>query len=327
MTENIQEEIEDKIIDCINSGVAGRLIVFKPDKKGFEDYLAVEKRGKYTEEEIYFQINSFVGPAENDDFVKDFPQDNFKKGKSFFLLFVYFNEATQKLGDYVWLIPSSQFRDIAEVVNGAPSGLRFGKKLLRFKASLNFKSKNQYSKFLVKTEELGGFILDALEEGGRFVFKEKDFGEERAINLESLKEFLCEARKSTYASNASPVDNPRLLSSTQLEFQKGDYFYRDVYFSGDKNFIGQEIVYQDSKPIWGMNYFGDQIPRLETNFLKESLFKLAEKCRFGGTCEYEKREYKYKDQGQGSLEEFSGKEEIFVEGKNIYKLNYQGGLV
>ena len=65
MTENIQEEVEDKIIDCINSGAGGRLIVFKPEKKGFEDYLAVERRGEYKEEEMYFQINSFVGPGEN----------------------------------------------------------------------------------------------------------------------------------------------------------------------------------------------------------------------------------------------------------------------
>jgi hypothetical protein len=49
MAENIQEEIEDKLIDCINSGVAGRLIIFKPEKKGQEDYLAIERRGKYEE--------------------------------------------------------------------------------------------------------------------------------------------------------------------------------------------------------------------------------------------------------------------------------------
>jgi hypothetical protein len=142
-----------------------------------------------------------------------------------------------------------------------------------------------------------------------------------------LKEFLCDARQNTYAADATRVDNPRLLGSVQLEFQKGVYAYRDVYFDGNKRFVGQEIVYQDLKPIWGMNYIGSQIGKLETTFLKESLFKLAEKCRFGGTCEYKKREYKYTDRGQGSLEEFAGQEEIFLEDKSIYKLNYQGGLI
>ena len=76
-----------------------------------------------------------------------------------------------------------------------------------------------------------------------------------------------------------------------------------------------------------MNYIGNQIGRLETVFLKESLFKLAEKCRLGGVCEYEKRELKYQDHGQGTLEDFFGKEEISLENKNIYKLEYRGGTI
>ena len=86
-------------------------------------------------------------------------------------------------------------------------------------------------------------------------------------------------------------------------------------------------MYQDSNPVWGMNYIGSAIGKLETAFLKESLFRLVGKCRLGGICEYEKREFKYQDRGQGGPEEFSGQEEIFVQGKSIYKLNYQGGLI
>jgi hypothetical protein len=173
--------------------------------------------------------------------------------------------------------------------------------------------------------------LNSFRKNGSFIFEEGleggPFEEKKSVNLENLREFLTAARQNTYAASATPVDNPRLFGSTQLEFQKGDYFYRDIYFSGDKKFIGQEIVYEDSKLIWGMNYIGGQIGKLETSFLKESLMKLARTCRLGGTCEYEKREYKYQDQGQGNLEEFSGQEQIFVDDKNIYKLNYQGGLI
>jgi len=320
--ENIQEEIENNIIDCINSGVAGRLIIFKPEKSNLGADLAVERRAKYKEKGIYFQINSFIAPAEAKNFVKDFLQESFKTDKSFYLLFVYYNDITQKISDYIWLVPSTQFEDIADVIKNSDK-----KNLLRFETPLDKKQKSKYSKFVINTKELGKIILNALEKGGKFNFREGDFEEKKPINLEGLKEFLCNARKNTYASDAAPIDNPRLLTSTQLEFQKGDYFYRDVYFLGDKKFIGQEIIYLDSKPIWGMNYIGDAIGKLETNFLKESLFKLAEKCRLGGDCKYTKRELKYQDKGQGDLEEFSGNEEIFLEGKNIYKLNYQGGLI
>lgn len=324
MTENIQEEVENKIIDCINSGITGRLIIFKPEKIGQEDYLAVERRGKYKEEGIYLQINILVGPSEADNFVKDFSQESFNPAKNFYLLFVYFDEVRQKISDYIWLIPSTRFGDAAKVVKSA-AGL--GKGSLRFEASLDPAKKNQYSKFLVEAKGLGKIILNALEKGRGVDFKKIDWDEKRKVNLENLKNFLCEARRNTYAVDASPIDNPRLLASKQLEFQKGDYFYRDVFFSGDKRFIGQEIVYQDLKPVWGMSYIGSQIGKLETVFLRESLFKLAEKCRLGLICDYEKREFKYRDRGQGSLEEFSGEEGIFSAGRKIYKLNYQGGLI
>jgi len=326
MVKNIQEEIEDKVIDCINSGVAGRLIIFKPEKNSFGADLVVERRGKYKEKKIYFQVNSFVGSAKEGSFVKDFLQDNFKADANFYLLFVHFDEVRQKISDYIWLMPSLQFRDIAEVIKSQD-----GKNLLRFEASLNFNDKNKYSEFMVKKEYLGTLILDALEKGGEIDFKEvpgrNSLSGESTISLQGLKEFLCNARSSTYAAGAVPIDNPRLLSSKQLEFQKGDYFYRDIFFNGNKKFIGQEIVYLNSKPAWGMNYIGSQIGKIETNFLKESLLKLSEKCRLGGVCEYEKREFKYHDRGQGGLEEFFGEEGISLEGKNIYKLNYQGGIL
>mgnify|MGYP001564112027 CR=1 FL=1 len=326
MSENIKEQIEDKVIDCINSAVAGRLIIFKPEKSNLGADLAVERRGKYKEKEIYFQINDLIVPAENKNFVKDFQQKNFKADKSFYLLFAYFDEIKQEINDYIWLIPSLEFRDIAEVVK-----MPDNEKLLRFESSADIKLKNKYSKFLIKKQDLGKTILGAMEKGGKFVFKEgpggHPFSEKDIVNLENLKEFLSEARANTYAANATSADNPRLLASIQLEFQKGDYYYRDIFFSGDKKYIGQEIIYFGLKPVWGMNYIGSSLGKREISFLKESLLKLSEKCRMGGVCEYEKREFKYHDQGQGNLEEFSGKEEIFSEGKNIYKLNYNGGII
>ncbi len=326
MTENIQEKIEDKIIDCINLTAGGRLVIFKPEKKGFEDYLAVGKKGNYKEKEIYFEIISLAGQVRlkghPSNFVKDFIKDDFQPSQNFYLLFVFFNEITQKISDNIWLVPSLYFRDAAEVVKSQE-----GENILRFQAPTDIKNKNEYSKFIVDAKELGKLILDALERGGEFEFKEAEYGRQGAVNLDSLKEFLCEARRSTYAAGAPSIDNPRLLASKQLEFQKRDYFYRDIYFTGDKKIIGQEIVYQNSNPVWGMSYIGDAIGKLKTNFLKESLLRLSERCRFGEVCKYKKRELEYQDNGHGSLEEFFGKEKIFLEGKNIYKLDYQGGLL
>ena len=318
--ENIQEEIENKIIDQITIGASGRLITFKPEKSKRGADLVIERRGKYKEKGFSFKVTSFI-EKKGGEFAKDFLQDDFKADENFYLLFVYFDEIKQKINDYVWLIPSLYFRDSADfMVSGD------GKKILRFKASLDVKNRDKYSKYLINIKELGKLLIDAFE-AGKFHFKETGFEEKETINLEGLKEFISEARANTYASNASFTDNPRLLASLQLEFQKADYFYRDIYFSAKKKFIGQEIVYKNNKPIWGMNYIGGAVDKNTEKFLKDSLLRLSRKCRFGESCEFEKKEYKYQDTGQGNLEEFSGQEYIFLEGKNIYKLTYHGGLL
>jgi hypothetical protein len=321
-TSNIEEKIEDKVIDWIALGAGGRLIVSKPNKSIFGEDLLIEKRGDYKGEDIFIKVCSLIGPVDSEKITKDFLQDNFKTDKNFYLLFAYFDSVKQKISDYIWLIPSMQFKDMAELTESAD-----GQKILRFESFLDIKQKDKYSKFLVYTKELGKLAFETFEAGGKFKFKETVFQETKAVNLESLKEFITEARANTYAANNSPADNPRLLGSVQLDFQKGNLFYRDVYFSGNKRFIGQEIIYQDSKPVWGMNYIGDEIGKLETSFLKDSLFRLAGKCRLGQNCEFEKREFKYEDLGQGSLDDFFGQEKIFVSGKSIYKLDYKGGLI
>ncbi|MCX6721996.1 MAG: hypothetical protein NTY04_02305 [Candidatus Staskawiczbacteria bacterium] len=152
MADNIQDEIEDKIIDCINSGVKGRLVIFKPEKNSFGEDLIVKKRGDYKEKEIHLQINSLVGPGEDVNFVKDFPKDNFKTDKNFYLIFVYFNEALQKINDYIWLVPSLKFKETAETIND--------QKILRFESSLDVKQNNKYSEFLVDTKDLGKLMLN-----------------------------------------------------------------------------------------------------------------------------------------------------------------------
>jgi len=322
MIKNIQEEIEDKIIDYINFGASSRLVIVKSEEKGFEDYLIVGRKGKYKENVMYFDINSFVLPAKESNFIKDFSEKSFRAEKNFYLIFTYFDEPKQKINDYIWLIPALDFKDIADIGKDDK-----GETFLRFESSSDIKKQNKYSKFLVDVKTLGNLILDAYEKGEKLDYGKMGIQEKREVKLESVKEFLCNARHETYASGSGSIETPQFLESKQFDFQKGGYFYRDVFFNGEKRIIGQEIIYQDAKPIFGMSYIGTQLGRLETDFLKESLYRLFEKCRLGEVCEYEKREYKYVCHGKGSLDEFSGEEEIFLNGKSIYKLTYQGGIL
>ena len=89
MTDNIQKEIEDKVIDCINSGVAGRLIIFKPENSDKD--LAIEKRSNYKKKTIF--LNIYEGKFLNSQALeKEISQlavkKDISKEKDFYLLFV-----------------------------------------------------------------------------------------------------------------------------------------------------------------------------------------------------------------------------------------------
>jgi len=318
----IQEKIENKIIDSAIVGLGGRLIISKPTKDDFGSDLVMEKRGGYDDEKLHFKIFSLIGPVSTKKIVKEFLDDGLKSDKNFYLMFVYFNNVMQKVSDYVWLVPSTHFKDAAEATKSPE-----GNKILKFEADLDINKKNQFSKFLIYLKDLGSLSLVALESGRPIDYKEVIFAEQKIVNLESLKDFLVEARANTFASGNSPDDSPRLLGSVQMEFQKAEFFYRDIYFSGSKTFMGQEIVYLSSAPVWGMNYIGSRLGKLEESFLRDALLRLSDKCRLSQVCEYERREYKYEDRGQGDISDFSGQEKISVSKNEIYKLDYKGGLI
>jgi hypothetical protein len=64
-----------------------------------------------------------------------------------------------------------------------------------------------------------------------------------------LAHFLDEANKSTYAKKDAAKVKPLRPNSEDYHFEKDDLIYHDTYFGG-RNFIGEEIVYQNQTPVW-----------------------------------------------------------------------------
>ncbi len=98
---NIKETIEDKVIDYINSGASGRLIIFKPENSDKD--LVVEKKGDYEKKVICLKIfgKEFLG---NDSIKKEIkPEENF------YLLFVDFDIVKQDLKDNFVIVSSMDF--------------------------------------------------------------------------------------------------------------------------------------------------------------------------------------------------------------------------
>lgn len=115
MTDNIQEEIEDKIIDSIALGAGGRLVAFKPENSDKD--LVVEKKGDYKKKEIFFKI---YGKEFSDkhDFEKEIRElingIKINSEKGFYLIFVRFDIIKQDIGDKFLVVPSSDFKNFSE---------------------------------------------------------------------------------------------------------------------------------------------------------------------------------------------------------------------
>ncbi len=69
------------------------------------------------------------------------------------------------------------------------------------------------------------------------------------MDIETLSKFLNEANKATYANKTAPKVTSSRLKSEDYHFEKNGLIYHDTYFGG-RDFIGEEIVYDNEKPVW-----------------------------------------------------------------------------
>lgn len=150
--------------------------------------------------------------------------------------------------------------------------------------------------------------------------------------MEHLKKFLIQAKKETYANENVQKASSTRLSSKDYEYKKDNMIYHDTYFGGT-NFIGEEVVYVDNKPYWGMNYYGVTLDeRLSEEVmdkaLRPALMRVEENdLPLRGPKEFINGDYKYTFLVDGTLENFSGCEAIYKNEVKIYELKCHGGLI
>lgn len=146
-----------------------------------------------------------------------------------------------------------------------------------------------------------------------------------------LISFLLEARTKTYAGSEGYV-KPLFKDSKQLEYKKGKWFYRDIYYVGPKSFMGLETIYYQNKSIFSMSYFGNFKGITENELdkiLRKALIKNWQKARIWKRVEWKEEEYKYicLPDFKGSINEFAGLEKISKKDRDIYTFFYGGGTL
>jgi hypothetical protein len=149
--------------------------------------------------------------------------------------------------------------------------------------------------------------------------------------LEELNTFIVKAKSVTYVGNGQPIPSCR-PGSHDLKFTEEGWAYLDSYFGG-RDFLGEEVVYFNGKPVWAMNYYGrilrsDLItPAQAGQVIQASLSKMYLEGRFLGGFEYTHEGFIYMDANEGDLTSFRGRETISRSGETAYELFYHGGLI
>ena len=149
-----------------------------------------------------------------------------------------------------------------------------------------------------------------------------------------IRDFLIEAKKSTYANGTAEKIESSRLGSKDYEYKKGNMLYHDTYFGGT-NFIGEEVVYIDNKIYWAMNYYGVTLDEnlgeeAMDNALRPALMQVGVSENIipvRGPREYKNGDFKYTFEVSGDLTNFSGIETIYKNDKKVYELKCNGGLI
>ncbi len=151
------------------------------------------------------------------------------------------------------------------------------------------------------------------------------------ISIDELNDFIVRAKAATYVGDGEHVSSCR-VGSHDLRFTDGKWAYLDSYFGGT-DFIGEEVVYFDKKPIWAMNYYGrilrdDLLSGAQAGqMIKASLSRMYKQGRFLGGFEHIENDLTYVDSSEGSLDSFNGREFIRRGQEVAYELVYHGGLI
>ncbi len=150
-------------------------------------------------------------------------------------------------------------------------------------------------------------------------------------DMEELHAFIVEAKAAAYVGGRAAGPSSR-RGSHDIAHQRGAWSYLDSYYGGT-NFIGQEVVWLDGNPTWAMNYYGRILDPSAIDgsragtVIRTALPLMYAEGRFLGGFDHEVGTYRYLDESKGDHRSFTGIERILADGREVYRLDYHGGLI
>ena len=150
------------------------------------------------------------------------------------------------------------------------------------------------------------------------------------MDIQKLNEFLIKFNEAGYASGNEGMWVKEQNGSTSINYENGEFKAHDNFFGGEP-YGGREVVFQNNKPCWIMVYYGWVVEDFDKNevykALRNALMNQPKDFPVRGPKEIEFNGFIYKNNWNGDLERFSGKENILKDGIIVYEASYLGGLV
>ncbi|MEM4835204.1 MAG: DUF5680 domain-containing protein [Ferroplasma sp.] len=151
-----------------------------------------------------------------------------------------------------------------------------------------------------------------------------------SMDEEEVIKFLGEARIKGYASGKA-YSPGRIEGFKEFSYADGKLKYTDMY-SGSIFFSGQETIFDNNTPVWGMVYYGgilnDDYDASEVyDFLRKALRDIPADLPLRGKEIFSGTKFVYKNSVQGDIWHFIGYEEIEHMENTIYELHYSGGYI
>jgi hypothetical protein len=156
------------------------------------------------------------------------------------------------------------------------------------------------------------------------------------MNISLLKEFLSHVPKSF---KLKPFTQKKeVLGGYQLFVIAppfNDFSFILSHF-GKTKFIGNEVVLQDKKAVFGISYSGfydKELKRVEMDilvaFLNRALIETNKDFPVRGPGEYVEGSYTYYNRLDGDMDQCKGTEWIVKKGnrEKLYRMEYSGGII
>lgn len=147
--------------------------------------------------------------------------------------------------------------------------------------------------------------------------------------LEVLARFLVKAKAQCYSADDERRVRKLEDGGSESGFEEGKLAYLDRWY-GESHFAGQEVVRYEGRPCWSMSFHGVTDPAAPPefpHFHKRALRRMPLEAPFRGPAIHREGELVYVNDWTGDSQAFRGTERVFHGDREVYRLEYHGGVL